>query len=270
MAQPSAWAAARLLDRDARRASGDRQRRPPARRWSTAALGEADRRHRCSTACARIVRLGNAAVRPWRAGSARRSPDELPDAGPGPLGTEARWAWINHGFLDWQDGFGGTLVVHGHTPPREALAAHAAWQDPHLFLHDRLGPRRRQRPSPASSPAPKSSDGRYRILKAGTAFETPISSVERGDVRRPCRDRSRRSSYGPYRGEFGHALRHPLLRLTKTWSAPGPRNRTSAAMAGAERGDQEKLAPAGPPGPCRPLLPTTAATTVRKGQEPRW
>ena len=33
-------------------------------------------------------------------------------------------------------------------------------------------------PAPASSPPPRSSDGRYRILKAGTAFANPISSGE--------------------------------------------------------------------------------------------
>ena len=37
---------------------------------------------------------------------------------PWTLFTEARWAWINHGFLDWKGGFGGILVVHGHTPAR--------------------------------------------------------------------------------------------------------------------------------------------------------
>lgn len=27
------------------------------------------------------------------------------------------WAWIQEPFLAWRGGFGGTMVVHGHTPP---------------------------------------------------------------------------------------------------------------------------------------------------------
>ncbi len=65
--------------------------------------------------------------------------------GPGPIFTEARWAWINHGFLDWKQGFGGTLVVHGHTPPDKHKAI-SGMEDTHLFEGDRLVPRRRQRP----------------------------------------------------------------------------------------------------------------------------
>ncbi len=51
--------------------------------------------------------------------------------------TEARWAWINHGFLDWKKGFGGTLVVHGHTPPDKHKAI-SGMDDTHLFEGDRL------------------------------------------------------------------------------------------------------------------------------------
>ena len=50
--------------------------------------------------------------------------------------TDARWAWINRGFLDWKGGFKGTLVVHGHTPPplhRANPAVHG------LMNHQRRG-----------------------------------------------------------------------------------------------------------------------------------
>jgi len=51
---------------------------------------------------------------------------------------DAEWAWIMADFLQWQHGFGGTRVVHGHTPPmrhRELTGE----DDPHRFTHDRLG-----------------------------------------------------------------------------------------------------------------------------------
>jgi serine/threonine protein phosphatase 1 len=84
--------------------------------------------------------------------------------------TEARWAWINKGFLDWQGGFGGTLVVHGHSPP----ATH--WQlthmpDPHLFLHDRLGLDGGSARTGFVVGA-EIQDGRYRVLKAGAPMMT--------------------------------------------------------------------------------------------------
>jgi serine/threonine protein phosphatase 1 len=52
--------------------------------------------------------------------------------------TEARWAWVHGEFLRWQGGFGGQIVVHGHTPPhmhRELTGQ----EDPHLLAFDRLG-----------------------------------------------------------------------------------------------------------------------------------
>lgn len=52
--------------------------------------------------------------------------------------TDARWAWVHGEFLRWQGGFGGKLVVHGHTPPhlhRELTGQ----DDPHAFAFDRLG-----------------------------------------------------------------------------------------------------------------------------------
>lgn len=88
--------------------------------------------------------------------------------------TEARWAWINHGFLDWKQGFGGTLVVHGHTPPDKHRAI-SGMDDTHLFEGDRLcldGGSART----GIVAAAEIRQGRYRILKAGIALKTPISS----------------------------------------------------------------------------------------------
>lgn len=80
--------------------------------------------------------------------------------------TEARWAWITRGFLDWQGGFGGTLVVHGHTPPAKHWPL-THMDDPHLFLHDRLGLDGGSALTGIVVGA-EIRDGQYRILKAGT------------------------------------------------------------------------------------------------------
>ena len=88
--------------------------------------------------------------------------------------TEARWAWINHGFLDWKSGFGGTLVVHGHTPPDKHREI-SGMDDPHLFEGDRLGLDGGSARTGVVTAA-EIQDGRYRILKAGTPFETPAAS----------------------------------------------------------------------------------------------
>jgi serine/threonine protein phosphatase 1 len=90
--------------------------------------------------------------------------------------TEARWAWINHGFLDWKGGFGGTLVVHGHTPPDKHKAI-SGMEDPHLFEDDRLGLDGGSARTGIVTAA-EIRDGHYRLLKAGTPFETPLSSSE--------------------------------------------------------------------------------------------
>lgn len=90
--------------------------------------------------------------------------------------TEARWAWINHGFLDWKAGFKGTLVVHGHTPPDKHRAI-TGLEDPHLFEGDRLGLDGGSARTGIVTAA-EIRDGRYRILKAGTPFANPISSSE--------------------------------------------------------------------------------------------
>jgi serine/threonine protein phosphatase 1 len=90
--------------------------------------------------------------------------------------TEARWAWINHGFLDWKGGFNGTLVVHGHTPPDKHKAI-SGMDDPHLFEGDRLGLDGGSARTGIVTAA-ELRDGRYRILKAGTPLDNPISSPE--------------------------------------------------------------------------------------------
>jgi len=78
--------------------------------------------------------------------------------------TDARWAWITRRFLDWQGGFGGTLVVHGHTPPAKHWPL-THMEDPHLFLHDRLGLDGGSAVTGVVVGA-EIQDGRYRILKA--------------------------------------------------------------------------------------------------------
>ncbi|MFI4999542.1 MAG: metallophosphoesterase [Reyranellales bacterium] len=92
--------------------------------------------------------------------------------------TEARWAWINHGFLDWKGGFGGTLVVHGHTPPDKHRAI-SGMDDPHLFEGDRLGLDGGSARTGVVTAA-EIQDGRYRILKAGTPRDGGTTSLSPG------------------------------------------------------------------------------------------
>jgi serine/threonine protein phosphatase 1 len=47
------------------------------------------------------------------------------------------WAWIQEPFLAWRGGFGGAMVVHGHTPPPKHRIM-SGYPDPHVFQHDRL------------------------------------------------------------------------------------------------------------------------------------
>jgi serine/threonine protein phosphatase 1 len=47
------------------------------------------------------------------------------------------WAWITTGFLDWHGGFGGRIVVHGHTPPAKQRPL-TGLADPHVLVEDRL------------------------------------------------------------------------------------------------------------------------------------
>jgi serine/threonine protein phosphatase 1 len=83
---------------------------------------------------------------------------------PWTAGVNARWAWITRGFLDWQGGFNGTLVVHGHTPPAKHRKF-SGMDDPHVLAHDRLsldGGSART----GVVVAAEIQDGRYRLLKA--------------------------------------------------------------------------------------------------------
>ena len=83
---------------------------------------------------------------------------------PWTAGVNARWAWITRGFLDWTGGFGGTLVVHGHTPP-EKHRKFSGLDDTNLFAHDRLcvdGGSART----GVVVAAEIQDGRYRLLTA--------------------------------------------------------------------------------------------------------
>jgi serine/threonine protein phosphatase 1 len=110
------------------------------------------------------LRLGNAVF--VHGGLDGKTPQATFLAPPWTAGTEARWAWITTGFLDWQGGFGGTLVVHGHTPPRKHWPL-THMEDPHLFLHDRLGLDGGSAVTGVVVGA-EIRDGRYRILKACT------------------------------------------------------------------------------------------------------
>jgi serine/threonine protein phosphatase 1 len=44
------------------------------------------------------------------------------------------WAWIQQPFLAWRHGFGGAMVIHGHTPPEKHRAL-SGYPDPHVFQH---------------------------------------------------------------------------------------------------------------------------------------
>jgi serine/threonine protein phosphatase 1 len=120
------------------------------------------------------VRLGNALF--VHGGlDPHADPDEFLTR-PWTIFTEARWAWINHGFLDWKGGFKGTLVVHGHTPPDKHRSI-SGMEDPHLFEGDRLGLDGGSARTGIVTAA-EIQGGRYRILKAGTPFAAPLSSGE--------------------------------------------------------------------------------------------
>jgi len=79
--------------------------------------------------------------------------------------TDARWAWVHGEFLTWHGGFGGKIVVHGHTPPHKHFEL-TGQADPHLLVFDRLsldgGTTRTGIVTGAQIEA-----GRYRILRAG-------------------------------------------------------------------------------------------------------
>lgn len=74
------------------------------------------------------------------------------------------WAWITGGFLDWHGGFGGRLVVHGHTPPAKQRPF-TGLDDPHVLADGRLnldgGSARTGMVAGAQIET-----GRYRVLRA--------------------------------------------------------------------------------------------------------
>ncbi|MBT6610154.1 MAG: hypothetical protein HOB37_17100 [Rhodospirillaceae bacterium] len=79
--------------------------------------------------------------------------------------TEAGWAWVHGEFLQWRGGFGGKIVVHGHTPPhmhRELTGQ----DDPHALAFSRLGLDGGTTRTGIVTGA-QIETGRYRILRAG-------------------------------------------------------------------------------------------------------
>lgn len=74
------------------------------------------------------------------------------------------WAWINEPFLQWRGGFGGLMVVHGHTPP-ERHRKMSGYPDPHVFQHDRLSLDGGSAKTGIVAAA-QFEDGRYRLFKA--------------------------------------------------------------------------------------------------------
>jgi serine/threonine protein phosphatase 1 len=133
---------------------------PPSYALAEAALGE--RIVRLLPIQRGHVRVGNALF--VHAGVRGGSPIESFLAPPWTAGREARWAWITEGFLDWQGGFDGTIVVHGHSPPAKHFPL-TGMEDPHLFQHDRLGLDGGSARTGVVVAA-EIQDGRYRILKA--------------------------------------------------------------------------------------------------------
>jgi serine/threonine protein phosphatase 1 len=74
------------------------------------------------------------------------------------------WAWIQQPFLAWRGGFGGQMVIHGHTPP-EKHRAMSGYPDPHIFQHDRLSLDGGSF-STGIVAAAQIENGRYRVFKA--------------------------------------------------------------------------------------------------------
>jgi serine/threonine protein phosphatase 1 len=80
------------------------------------------------------------------------------------------WAWINEPFLKWRGGFGGLMVVHGHTPPdRHRLMS--GYPDPHVFQHDRLSLDGGSSKTGIVAAA-QFEDGRYRLFGATAKQES--------------------------------------------------------------------------------------------------
>ena len=74
------------------------------------------------------------------------------------------WAWITGGFLDWHGGFGGTVVVHGHTPPAKQRPF-TGLEDPHVLAEGRLNLDGGSAVTGVVAAA-QLETGRYRVLRA--------------------------------------------------------------------------------------------------------
>jgi serine/threonine protein phosphatase 1 len=74
------------------------------------------------------------------------------------------WAWIHQPFLAWRGGFGGLMVIHGHTPP-EKHCAMSGYADPHVLQHDRLSLDGGSAATGIVAGA-QFENGRYRVFKA--------------------------------------------------------------------------------------------------------
>jgi serine/threonine protein phosphatase 1 len=117
-----------------------------------------DRLHRLET----HVRLGNLVC--VHGGIDPRLDPETALAMPWTAFGGTHWAWIQEPFLAWRGGFGGLMVIHGHTPP-EKHRRFSGYPDPHIFQHGRLcldgGSA-----STGTVVAAQIEDGRYRLLVA--------------------------------------------------------------------------------------------------------
>jgi len=74
------------------------------------------------------------------------------------------WAWIQEPFLAWRGGFGGLMVVHGHTPPAKHRLL-SGYPDPHIVQHDRLSLDGGSALTGIVAAA-QIEDGRYRLFRA--------------------------------------------------------------------------------------------------------
>ncbi|MBL6454408.1 metallophosphoesterase [Belnapia sp. T6] len=76
------------------------------------------------------------------------------------------WAWMKEGFLDWHGGFGGRIVVHGHTPPAKQHPL-TGLDDPHVLHESRLNLDGGSAVTGIVAGA-QIETGRYRVLRAGS------------------------------------------------------------------------------------------------------
>lgn len=77
------------------------------------------------------------------------------------------WAWIQAPFLTWRGGFGGPIVVHGHTPPAKHREM-TGLPDPIVLQYDRLCLDGGSAKTGIVAAA-QIENGRYRVFKARTA-----------------------------------------------------------------------------------------------------